>query len=143
KRVDHAVRAVAAARTAGAPVTLDIYGDGPERPRLEAAIAKANGGIVLRGYSPDASTHLAESSFLLLSSRSEGFPLVLVDAMAAGGLPSACDIPYGPADIIRHGVNGFLVPPGDAKALTAAIERLLSVPDEQVDAMRRNAIRTA
>jgi poly(glycerol-phosphate) alpha-glucosyltransferase len=143
KRVDHAVRAVAAARTAGAPVTLDIFGNGPERPRVETALAKADGGITLRGYDPDASSHLSESSFLLLSSRSEGFPLVLVEAMAAGCLPISYDINYGPADIIRDGVNGFLVPPGDVKALAAAIERLATLPAAQVEKMRRNAIRTA
>ena len=143
KRVDHSVRAVAAARAAGSPVTLDIYGDGPERARVETAIAKANGGVTLHGYDPDASSHLSESSFLLLSSRSEGFPLVLVEAMAAGCLPISYDIAYGPADIIRDGENGFLVPPGDVAALTAALERLVNLPARQVDAMRRNAVRTA
>ncbi|PWC07419.1 hypothetical protein DF223_07340 [Mycetocola zhujimingii] len=143
KRVEHSVRAIAGARAAGAPATLDIYGEGPERQRVEAAIAKAGGGITLRGYDPDASTHLSESSFLLLSSRSEGFPLVLVEAMAAGCLPIAYDIAYGPADIIRDGVNGFLVPPGDIPALSAAIERLVALPAARVHAMRRHAVQTA
>ncbi|MCP2031693.1 poly(glycerol-phosphate) alpha-glucosyltransferase [Okibacterium sp. HSC-33S16] len=143
KRVDHSVRAVASVRSAGTLVTLDIFGDGPEQSRVEAAVAKANGGITLRGYDPDASSHLSESSFLLLSSRSEGFPLVLVEAMAAGCLPISYDIAYGPADIIQDGVNGFLVPPGDVAALAAAIERLVGLPAAQVEAMRRNAIRTA
>jgi poly(glycerol-phosphate) alpha-glucosyltransferase len=124
-------------------VTLDIFGDGPERPRVEAAIAKADGGITLHGYDPDASSHLSESSFLLLSSRSEGFPLVLVEAMAAGCLPIAYDIAYGPADIIRNGVNGFLVTPGDVQGLADAIDRLVHLPTRQVDAMRRQAVRTA
>jgi poly(glycerol-phosphate) alpha-glucosyltransferase len=141
KRVDHSVRAVAALRASA--VTLDIFGDGPERPRVEAAIAKAGGGITLHGYDPDASSHLSESSFLLLSSRSEGFPLVLVEAMAAGCLPIAYDIAYGPADIIRNGVNGLLVTPGDVQGLADAIDRLVHLPTKQVDAMRRQAVRTA
>lgn len=139
KRVDHAVRAVA---NASAPVTLDIFGDGPERPRVERAAAQAP-GVTVHGYRADASSELGRSSFLLLSSRSEGFPLVLIESMASGCLPIAYDIPYGPADIIRHGHNGFLVPAGDISGLTSAIEHLLGLPAEQVAALRRNAVRTA
>ena len=143
KRVDHGVRAVAEARADGTPVTLDIYGDGPKRPQVEAAVDQADGGIHLHGYQPDASSHLRESSFLLLSSRSEGFPLVLVEAMAAGCIPIAYDIPYGPADIIRDGVNGFLVPAGDVDALSDAIRRLVQLPPRKLEAMRRSAVRTS
>ncbi|WP_158270278.1 glycosyltransferase [Mycetocola zhujimingii] len=143
KRVDHAVRAIAAARAESTPVTLDIYGDGPKRGRIEAAIERTDGGVRLHGYDPNARNHLRESSFLLLTSKSEGFPLVLVEAMAAGCLPIAYDIPYGPADIIRDGFNGFLVPPGDLAALTAAIERVTSLPARKLDALRRNAVRTS
>ncbi|MBG6239563.1 poly(glycerol-phosphate) alpha-glucosyltransferase [Mycetocola sp. CAN_C7] len=139
KRVDHAVRAVAAAQTA---VSLDIFGDGPERARVERAAAGAP-DVTLHGYRSDASEHLATSSFLLLTSRSEGLPLVLVESMANGCIPIAYDIPYGPADIIRSGHNGFLIPAGDVTALTAAIDALVDLPADQVARLRRNAARTA
>jgi len=143
KRVDHAVRAVAAARAAGTPVTLDVYGDGPDRPQVEQAAAASGGAVTVHGYDPQASERLGAASFLLLSSRSEGLPLVLVESMAAGCIPIAYDVDYGPADIIDDGVNGFLVPPGDIDGLAAAIGRLQRMPVAQITAMRRAAMRTA
>ncbi|MET0885308.1 MAG: glycosyltransferase [Mycetocola sp.] len=143
KRVDHAVQAVASARQ---PISLDVFGDGPSRPKVERAAAKAadNGAsVTVHGYQAGASRELAEASFLLLTSRSEGLPLVLVEAMANGCLPIAYDVPYGPADIIRSGHNGFLVPAGNIPALTAAIEHLVSLRPDRLAALRRNAVRTA
>jgi poly(glycerol-phosphate) alpha-glucosyltransferase len=141
KRVEHAIHAVTAVRQ---PVHLDVFGEGPSRPKVERAAAKApEARVTLHGYRPGASRELAGASFLLLTSRSEGLPLVLVEAMANGCLPIAYDVPYGPADIIRSGHNGFLVPAGNVAALTAAIEHLLGLPADRVAALRRNAIRTA
>ena len=50
---------------------------------------------------------------MLLTSRMEGLPLVLLEAMSVGCIPIAYDMPYGPADIIVDGVNGYLVEAGD------------------------------
>ncbi|PJJ71830.1 poly(glycerol-phosphate) alpha-glucosyltransferase [Diaminobutyricimonas aerilata] len=142
KRVDHAVRAVTAA-SASTRVTLDVYGDGELRSRIERAAALSEGVVRLHGHDPDARRRLEEASFLLLTSRSEGFPLVLVESMAAGCLPIAYDISYGPADIIRHGRNGMLVPSGDVDALCAAILQLQAMPARRVRRMRRAARRSA
>ena len=86
---------------------------------------------------------LADASFLLSTATSEGLPLALVEAMAAGCLPIAYDVPYGPSDLIVDGRTGFLVPSGDEVALAAAIERLLSLPRRTVTRMRRAAMRAA
>ncbi|GAA4780325.1 glycosyltransferase [Microbacterium gilvum] len=140
KRVGHAMRAVRAAADAGADVSLDVWGEGEEHGALSAS---ADERVRLRGYSPDASAELTRASFLLSTSTSEGFPLVLVEAMAAGCLPIAYDVPYGPADIIRDGENGFLVPAGDEEALASAIVRLRDLPERERARMRRAAVRTA
>lgn len=149
KRVSHAIRAVAMvngdrADASGArhPIRLDVYGDGEERVALEA-LAATTSGVRLHGFDRSARRQLETASFLVLSSQSEGFPLVLVEAMAAGCLPIAYDIRYGPADLIRDGRNGFLVPAGDVEALAAAIARLQRLPARRVAAMRRAAIRSA
>jgi poly(glycerol-phosphate) alpha-glucosyltransferase len=139
KRVDHAVRV--AARSG---VRLDVYGDGDRADAVRAAIpAEAGGSIRLHGYRPDARRRLARASFLLQTAASEGFPLVLTEAMAAGTLPIAYDVPYGPADVIDDGRNGLLVPSGDEAALAAAVTRLASMPAHRILEMRRAARRTA
>lgn len=143
KRVSDAIAAVTSAqRDAAVPLTLDVYGDGEEREAL-ARQTSAAPAVTLHGFVPDARRHLAESSFLVLTSRSEGFPLVLVEAMAAGCIPIAYDIRYGPADLIRDGRNGLLVPSGDVDGLAAAIDALQRMPPRKVAAMRRAAERSA
>lgn len=145
KRVDHAVRAMIAA-TQLAPhehrLTLDIFGDGDEREPLEELVA-GRPAIRLHGYRPDAREHLAEASFILLTGRSEGFPLVLIEAMAAGCIPIAYDVPYGPSDMIVPGRNGLLVVAGDEKGLAEAVLELQRMPWHRLSRMRRNARRAA
>ena len=145
KRVDHAITAAADAIASGAPITLDVFGEGETRPQLEALITERGvaGSVTLHGHRTDARAGLADASFLVLSASSEGSPLVLVEAMAAGCIPISYDIPYGPADLISHGRNGLLVPAGDIGALAEAIRTLQAMPDHAVDRMRRRARRTA
>ncbi|MGN6502825.1 MAG: glycosyltransferase [Pseudolysinimonas sp.] len=135
KRVDHAMRAAASVEG----VTVDIYGDGELRPRLEKL---ATASVVLRGYRPDARRELETASFLLATGSSEGLPLVLIEAMAAGCIPIAYDVPYGPSDMI-DGTNGILVPSGDEAALAAAIRTLSTESPAALARRRRHARRTA
>lgn len=145
KRIGHAVHAVQAVRSRGIGVRLDIYGEGPDRPSLERTIGELGLGEVVRlkGFDRSAVSSFATASFFLLTSTSEGFPLVLAEGMARGALPLSYDVAYGPADMIGDGVNGFLVPPGDIAALADAIERLVALPAEEVLAMRSAAMRAA
>ncbi|MCK9795009.1 glycosyltransferase [Isoptericola sp. 4D.3] len=143
KRVGHAIVGLdRAARRTGLDLTLDVYGGGPERARVEARAAKVK-GVTLHGYVRGAADRLADASFLLLTSRSEGLPLVFAEAMSRGCVPIAYDIRYGPADIITDGVDGYLVPDGDADALAAAIERFVTLDDDAVRRMREAAVATA
>ncbi len=142
KRVDHAVIAVSRAAMGHPELTLDVYGDGPDRERVAATVAELDAPVRLRGHVPDARELLGTASFLLLTSTSEGLPLVLVEAMAVGCIPIAYDIPYGPADVIRTGRNGFLVQ-ADPDAAASAITQLLELSPRQVAKLRKNARRSA
>lgn len=142
KRVPLAIHAAAVAR-ATAPIHLDVYGDGPEsRPDVEEAMAQhtAHEFTTLHGYSSDALLQTRTASFILITSETEGTPLVLLEGMAAGCIPISFDIPYGPSDVISHGKNGFLIPDGDVDAMAAAIVELVNMPEDRVLAMRQAAM---
>lgn len=147
KRVDHTVRALGDLQRESPEVRvhIDVFGSGPEERKVAELIESEGVGerITLQGYDTTASSRLSEASFLVLSSRYEGLPLVLVEAMAAGCIPVAYDVRYGPGDVITHGVDGFVVPAGDVRALAAAIREIVTMPEARRVAMRRAAQRTA
>ncbi|MHA7180895.1 glycosyltransferase [Arthrobacter sp. MDB2-24] len=145
KRVQHAIRAVRMARDSGAECSLTIFGDGPDRGRLEQLVdeTELKASVHLPGFSETARHNLWSASFTLLTSTTEGLPLVLLEAMSGGCLPIAYDIPYGPADLIEDGVNGFLVAPGDVAAVAQRIATIVSLPAGELRTMRRAARATA
>lgn len=143
KRVDHAIAAVQLANQGlDVPVRLDIYGDGPERARLEE-LAAEDPNVRLHGYDPDARGQLARASFQLGTGRSEGFSLAIVDAMAAGCIPIVYDVRYGPAEIISHGRGGRLIRDGDVPAMAAAVREVATATPEQLARIRAAARRRA
>ncbi|MDR6865932.1 poly(glycerol-phosphate) alpha-glucosyltransferase [Microbacterium resistens] len=138
KRVEHAALAAAEALVADERIRLDVYGEGEREQSVRETIREkgAEERIVLRGFAPDARRRFEGADFSLLTSTSEGLPLVLAEAMAAGCLPIAYDIRYGPADLISDGVDGYLVPDGDVSAMAARIVDLQRLPEARVEEMR-------
>jgi glycosyltransferase involved in cell wall biosynthesis len=109
-----------------------IVGDGPARSDLQQSIARL--GIADRvefvGERRDVAGLLAGSDLFVLSSRSEGLPMSILEAMAAG-LPVVASDVGGVSEAVADGETGLLVPAGDADALAAAIGRLLADADER------------
>jgi glycosyltransferase involved in cell wall biosynthesis len=107
--------------------SLDIWGDGPERETLGRLAGELGLGeaVRFRGLTEDAYQVLRDSDLYVLSSRAEGFPNALVEAMACGLPVISTDFGGAARDIVQDGVNGLLVPPGDPGALTAALVRLM------------------
>jgi glycosyltransferase involved in cell wall biosynthesis len=108
-------------------VSLHIFGDGEDRARIERDINRLNltGRVKLHGSIPNPWDALASLDVLVLPSLTEGFGLVLLEAMAAGVPIVATDVP-GIRDIVIHHDNGLLVPPKNPPALAAAIGQVLS-----------------
>ena len=145
KRVQHAIRAMTEAR--GRRLwwkgRLDVWGRGPLEPKLRRLIRKRLAPVRLRGYSPTAVDKFSKASFSLLTSSAEGLPGVLIESMGRGCIPISYDMPYGPSDIITHGVNGFLVPNGDVSALAEQIKQVVASSPAKVAPIREAAYKRA
>lgn len=107
-----------------------IYGGGQDKAALQRQIEARGmaGRVRLMGAARELGPALAEGSLFALSSRWEGFGLVIVEAMSRGLPVVSFDCPRGPSDIITDGRDGLLVPAEDTAALGAAMERLIDDP---------------
>lgn len=110
--------------------TLDIFGGGELRDELENRIKEANLSEKIHLHSPSSEimSEYLKSSALVLSSRYEGLPMVLLEAMSVGLPLISFDCQCGPRDVIEHGVNGLLVKDGDIEGLASAIIRVIENP---------------
>jgi glycosyltransferase involved in cell wall biosynthesis len=120
------VRALAGVRE---PFSARIVGDGPDRPAVEAEIRACGleDSLELLGERRDVPRLLADADVFVLSSRSEGAPISVLEAMAAG-VPVLASAVGGVPEIVEDAATGVLVPAGDAAALAAALESLLANP---------------
>ena len=142
KRLDLALRAVAAARGAGAQIVLALAGDGEERGSLEALAAQLGVSASVRflGFRDDAPSLAAAADVALLTSDNEGTPVALIEA-AAAGTPAIATRVGGVDEVVAPGA-GEIVPPRDVSALAAALERMAglesSARQQLGDAARRH-----
>lgn len=104
-----------------------ILGEGPLRSALEAQVREA--GLGNRVFLPSRAGNVGEwyerADLSVMSSRFEGFPNTLAEALAYGLPAVSFDCDTDPRDIIRQGVNGLLVPPGNVVGLTEALDQLM------------------
>jgi glycosyltransferase involved in cell wall biosynthesis len=123
-----------------ADARLLIVGDGPDRAAVEAMIAAMGlqDAVTLAGFHPTPHAYVAQADAFVLSSRSEGFGNVLVEAMACGVPVVSTDCPSGPREILDGGRYGLLTPVGDAAALADAIMRTLEQPMPCETLLRRS-----
>jgi glycosyltransferase involved in cell wall biosynthesis len=131
KGFDRLIRAFTWVAEAHPGWRLRICGGGPERAALAALIGelRLGGRVELAGRVRHMEAELEAASVFALSSRVEGLPLALLEAMAKGLAVVSFDNCAGPCEVIEHGADGLLVPGGDERALARAICALIESPD--------------
>jgi len=125
KGPDLAIRAIS-----GVPAARLVFlGDGAMRAELEEQASRDNvaNRVAWRGQVPRAGRLLRAFDVLLLSSRTEGTPIILLEALAAGVPIVAADV-GGVSDVVRHEREALLAPAGDADALARAVQSCLEDP---------------
>lgn len=107
---------------------LIIYGEGSKRKYLEDLIKylELTNKVVLPGNDENAIKKVATAQIFLLTSRYEGMPNALLEAMSLGIPSISTDCDMGPAELIENGKNGFLVPVDDVEAISEKLELLIS-----------------
>ena len=131
-------RLLAAFHNLGRPeIHLVILGEGEGRAMLInlARELEVENRVHFLGYVTDVETWYRHAECFVMSSHHEGYPNVLMEAMASGCPVVSFDCEYGPSEIIQDGENGLLVPEGDVEGLTKSIAKVLD--DE---ALRRNFV---
>ncbi len=110
------------------PAKLIILGEGPDRADLESLVAELSlvEDVDLLGYAGNPYAYFARATAFVLSSRWEGLPTVLIEALSCGAPVIATDCPSGPDEILAGGRYGRLVPVGDSIAMAAALDSALN-----------------
>ncbi|MGA5445495.1 glycosyltransferase [Streptomyces umbrinus] len=133
KRYDLLIEAFAKVVAVRPEWRLRIYGQGPERATLRAAVDahRLNDHVFLMGPHTTMETEWAKASVAAVSSDWESFGMTILEAMHAGVPVVATDCPHGPGEIITDGSDGLLVPRGDADAFAAGLLKLIEDTDQR------------
>lgn len=130
KQLDHALQAWQQVQKRLPKARLEIYGKGPQLVQLTDQIKKLKLGrsVTLAGFTTDPHAVYRRAGLCIMTSRFEGAPLTLLESFALGCPVVSYDLRYGPSDMIRDGVNGFLVQYGNRRAMADTIVRCLTEP---------------
>lgn len=133
KGFDILLRAFAKAWRSRPGWSLVILGEGPLRRELAELTSELGmeDAVKMPGLVKNPHDYLRQADIFALSSRFEGFPVSLLEAMALGAAVVSFDCMTGPREVIRDGVDGLLVPPEDEEALAEAMGRLMDAEGER------------
>lgn len=133
KGFDYLIRSFSALLEKHPNLHLTIYGDGPERANLEkiASDLEISDKVLMPGSIPNLSIELANAGLFVLTSKYEGLPNTLIEAMVLGVPVVATDcMPGGARFLTKNGtIGGPLVPYGNIRALTEAMDQMIEIPE--------------
>lgn len=127
----------------GADYELVILGVGGDKQKLEnlASDLDVSNSVHFLGFQENPYRFMAKSSIFVLSSRFEGMPLVLLEAIACRVPIISFDCPAGPSEILDEGKYGILVPPENIESMAAEIVELISNPERRLDLKKASGVR--
>nr|WP_285848049.1 MULTISPECIES: glycosyltransferase [unclassified Mesobacillus] len=130
KQLPHIIKAFKKVIEKVPNATLELYGFGDEEAKLANLIndLSLNENVFLKGQTEEPDQVFAHAAFSLLTSKYEGFGLVILESLAQGCPVVAYDIKYGPSDMITDGVNGKLIPNGSIDKLSEAMIHYFTNP---------------
>lgn len=123
KDFETVIKAILVVKKTHPLIRLHIYGEGPKEKDLRALVAQLDldNNIIFEGFTKNIEEELKKYDIYVFSSKAEGMPNSLIEAMATGMACIASDCDYGPSDLINDGINGYLVPVGDYNAMAEKI----------------------
>ena len=122
---------------------LVIVGDGPDREKIKNRIEKLNLNkkVFMVGAQSDVDTYYQHADLFVLSTKSEGLGMVIIEAMGNGCPVISTDAPYGPRDILGSNDYGILCPVGDSEKMSVAIEELLNDKQKRKKFIEKGLVR--
>jgi GalNAc-alpha-(1->4)-GalNAc-alpha-(1->3)-diNAcBac-PP-undecaprenol alpha-1,4-N-acetyl-D-galactosaminyltransferase len=130
KGFDLLIEAFSMLRPRFADWRMVILGEGPERAALGLQITRLglSDAVCMPGVDREVDAWMSRAGLVVQPSRFEGFPNVVLEAMASGAAVVCADCPAGPSELIRDGINGRLVAMEDVPALASAMQDLMAAP---------------
>ncbi len=127
------------------PWQLHVFGKGPDEDMLKSVAIQLgiNEKIIWEGWVERPWDNIKTATALVLTSDFEGMPMNIGEAFARGVPVISSDCHSGPRDLIKHGVNGFLFPPGDIDSLMQSFRRIESLSDKEWAILSTNALETS
>lgn len=118
----------------------EIYGYGPDENKLKEFIEKLNlkNNVFLKGFTTNPIEKFGEATLSIMTSRYEGFGMVITESLACGTPVVSYNTKYGPSEIIRDGIDGFVVQKGNIIKMAECIIEIMN-NDEKFNMMSENA----
>lgn len=131
KQFDKLIEVYAKSNLVRKRIKLIILGDGPDKNELIKQVEKLNlkENVIFTGFINNPYTYMKHAKFQVLSSKLEGFPLVILESLALGTPVVSFDCETGPSEMIQSGTNGFLVENQNFEKLREVMEKLIENRD--------------